>query len=199
MKIAMLAWESMHSIRVGGLATVVTKLSEELAKREHDVHIFTRWAEGQTEYEYINGVDYHRCKFDPGQNMLAFAHNMSKAMVARVHEVERYRGRFDIIHGHDWHVVDALHDLKYGGRPVVLTFHSTEYARNGGMFGDWWEYGEISGKEWYGGYIADRITTVSQAARKEISWLYKTPAEKIDVIPNAVEPREYQMLSLIHI
>lgn len=183
----------MHSVRIGGLATVVTKMAEETAKRGHEVHVFTRWAEGQTDYEYINGVNYHRCKFDPGGNILAFAHNMSKAMVVSIQETERYRGKFDIIHGHDWHIVDALTDLKHMGRRVVITFHSTEYGRNGGRFGDWWEYGEISGKEWYGGYIADRLTTVSHAMRNELSWLYKIPPDKIDVIPNAVEPKEYQL------
>ncbi|MEM2878729.1 MAG: glycosyltransferase family 4 protein [Candidatus Hadarchaeales archaeon] len=193
MKIAHLAWESLHSIRVGGLATVVSKLAEETAKRGNEVHVFTRWSEGYPEYEYINGVNYHRCKFNPGSNILELARNMSKAMVSAVQETERYRGRFDIIHGHDWHVVDALNDLKQMGRKIVITFHSTEYGRNGGIFGDWWEFGEISGKEWYGGYIADRITTVSNAMKNELSWLYKVPTEKIDVIPNAVEPREYQM------
>jgi glycogen synthase len=57
---------------------------------------------------------------------------MSKSFVNRFHDVERAYGRFDIVHGHDWHVVDALHDLRSEGRAVVLTFHSTEYGRNGG-------------------------------------------------------------------
>ncbi|MEM3723739.1 MAG: glycogen/starch synthase, partial [Candidatus Hadarchaeales archaeon] len=70
MKIAMLSWESLHSIKVGGLAIVVTRLAEELAKRGHDVHLITRWGDGQTDYEFINGVHYHRCKFDPGMNLL---------------------------------------------------------------------------------------------------------------------------------
>jgi len=190
----MLAWESLHSVKVGGLSIVVTRLAEELSKRGHDVHLFTRWAENQAEYEYVNGVHYHRCKFDPGQNLIHFSHNMSLAFVARLKEVEKARGKFDIIHGHDWHVVDALHELKVNeGRPVVMTFHSTEYGRNGGTFGDWWEYKEVSGKEWYGAHIADRVTAVSGALKNEVCWLYKTPPEKIDAIPNAVDPRKYFM------
>jgi len=192
MRIAVLAWESAHSIMVGGLAVVVSRHAEALAKLGHDVHLFTRWGEGQSDSEYINGHYYHRCKFDPGQNLLAFAHNMSKSFVTRLHEVERADGRFDIIHGHDWHVVDALHDLRSEGRVVVLTFHSTEYGRNGGRFGDWWEFKEVSGKEWYGGYIANRITTVSNAMKNELCWLYKIPPLKIDVIPNAINAEEFQ-------
>lgn len=189
----MLAWESLHSVKVGGLAIVVTRLAEELAKRAHEIHLITRWGEGQTDYEFINGVHYHRCKFDPGLNLLHFAYNMSKSFVACLHEVEKIYGEFEMIHGHDWLVVDALHDLKQEGRKIVLTFHSTEYGRNGGEFGGWWEFREVSGKEWYGAYMADRVTTVSDAMRNELVWLYKVPVGKIDVVPNAIDARKYQM------
>lgn len=193
MRIAVLAWESVHSIMVGGLAVVVSRHAEALAKLGHDVHLFTRWGDGQSETEYINGHYYHRCKFNPGQNLLAFAHNMSKSFVARLHEVEKTNGRFDIINGHDWHVVDGLHDLKNEGRAIILTFHSTEYGRNSGKFGDWWEFNEISGKEWYGGYIANRITTISDTMKKELCWLFKIPPDKIIVIPNAVNHEKFQV------
>lgn len=193
MRIAYLCWESLHSIRVGGLAVAATMLAEEMAKRGHEVHLFTRADADQTEYQYISGVHYHRCKFYPGENLLWFAHNMSKAMVSSLLDTEKRMGKFDIVHGHDWHVVDALHDLKEMGYPIVLTFHSTEYGRNGGVFGDWWEFREVSGKEWYGAYIANRITTVSNAMRNELGWLYQAPADKIDVIPNAIDPRRYQV------
>lgn len=192
MKVAILAWESMHSILVGGLGAVVSQYAEALSELGHDVHLFTRWGDGQSESECINGVWYHRCKFDPGTNILAFAYNMSKSFVACLHEVERNCGRFDIIHGHDWHIVDALHELKSEGRVVLLTFHSTEYGRNGGKYGDWWEYREISSKEWYGGYIADQITTVSNTMKNELSELYKIPPDKIDVVPNAINPKEFK-------
>lgn len=194
MKIAILAWESAHSIMVGGLGVVVSRHAEALAKLGHDVHLFTRWGEGQSDSEYINGHYYQRCKFDPGQNLLAFTYNMSKSFVSRLHEVERVYGRFDIVHGHDWHVVDAIHELRSEGRVSVLTFHSTEYGRNGGKFGDWWEFREVSGKEWYGGYIANRIITVSNAMKNELNWLYKIPLEKIDVIQNAVDHEKFQII-----
>ena len=136
----------------------------------------------------INDVHYRACMFDLGENSLTFARNMSKAMVAGFREVEKYEGEFDIVHGHDWHVIDALHDLKNEGYPIILTYHSTEYGRNGGRFGDWWEFKEISGKEWYGGYIADRVTTVSYCMKNELNWLYQIPPEKIEVIPNGINP-----------
>jgi glycosyltransferase involved in cell wall biosynthesis len=118
---------------------------------------------------------------------------MSKSFVSRLHEVEKTSGRFDIIHGHDWHVVDALHDLRNEGRAVILTFHSTEYGRNGGKFGNWWEFREVTGKERYGGYVANRITTVSHAMKNELRWLYNIPPDKVDIIPNAVDHEKFQV------
>jgi glycosyltransferase involved in cell wall biosynthesis len=98
-----------------------------------------------------------------------------------------------VVHGHDWHIVDALHDLKEEGRVVVLSFHSTEYGRAGGKFGDWWEFKEVSGKEWYGAYIANRVVTVSDTMKNELCWIYNVPADKIDVIPNAVDWEKFQI------
>jgi glycogen(starch) synthase len=193
LRVAILSWESLYTVHIGGLGVAASRLAEQLAEAGHEVYFFTRRAPGQPEYMNINRVHYYTCLFDPGQNSLAFAHNMSKAIAAGLHEVERYEGKFDIVHGHDWLVVDALHDLKNEGYPIVLTYHSTEYGRNGGLFGGSWEFKEISGKEWYGGYIADRVTTVSHYMRKELNWLYRIPPEKIDVIPNAIDPDDIRL------
>jgi len=192
LRIGMFSWESMHSVQVGGLARVVTNLSQGLARRGHEVHFFTRNGGNQPEYEQIDGVYYHRCSFYPGNNILEFASNMCKAMVESFHTTEKKIGKFDVIHGHDWLVVDALHELKNKGYPIVLTYHSTEYGRNGGKFGDWYEFREISGKEWYGGYISDVVVTVSQAMKNELMWLYGIPDWKIKVVQNGGIIREFK-------
>jgi glycosyltransferase involved in cell wall biosynthesis len=191
-KIAVFTWESVYGIRVGGLAPAVTGLVEALARRGLEPHVFTRWKENLADDDEINGVHYHRCKFNPGGNPLEFSWNMCRAMVNKFDEVERREGTFDLIHGHDWHVVDALNELKNRNYPTVLTFHSTEYGRNGGAFGGWWEFGEVSGKEWYGGYIADRVTTVSQRMKGELMWLYRIPEWKIDVVSNGIQVEKYR-------
>jgi glycosyltransferase involved in cell wall biosynthesis len=193
LRIALLSWESSYTIQVGGLGVAVSGLAEGLAKEGHEVCLFTRRAPGQPHYMYINLVHYHACSFDWGQNVLELARNMSKAIVENLRSVERYMGEFDIVHGHDWLVVDALHELKGDGHPMILTYHSTEYGRNGGCFGDWWEFKEISGKEWYGGYISDRVTTVSNCMRNELNWLYNVPFEKVDVIPNAIDRDRFKL------
>lgn len=116
---------------------------------------------------------------------------MSRAMVDEVRIVARHGGKFDLVHGHDWHVVDALYELKKEGYPVVLSYHSTEYGRCGGVFGADKLFKKIFAQEKLGAEISDRVVTVSKAMRKELSKVYKIPRERIDITPNAISPRKY--------
>ncbi len=181
LKIAFFCWESLYTERVGGLARAATHLAEELAK-EHEVHFFTR---GIGDLE-VNGVKYHCCT-PHGLNIVDYCRDMSLKLVDRFRETDS--PEFDVLHFHDWHVVEALHELQ--DRRTVFTYHSTEYGRNGNSFGDWWEFREISGKEWYAGLIAKRITAVSNVLKNEIMWLYSIPDWKIDVVPNGIHPDKF--------
>ena len=183
-KIAFFCWESLYTDRVGGLANAATYLAQELAKK-NEVHYFTR---GDTDFTF-GGVHYHTVRPE-GFNVVDYCRNMSHQMVAKFHEADI--PRFDILHFHDWHVTEALHLLKE--RSTVFTYHSTEYGRNGNQHGDWWEYQEISGKEWYAGLIAKRVTTVSGVLRDEVMQLYNVPDWKIQVFPNGVVPEQYDVI-----
>lgn len=192
MRIAILAWESLHSVHVGGLGIVATRSAEELARKGHEIYLFTRAGEGQPTHAKINNVNYCRCVFESGENVISFFSNMSKAMMKGFRAITRRSGRFDIVHGHDWHIVDALYELKKEGYPIVFTYHSSEYGRRGGVVSDENMFREISAREQLGGKIADRVITVSRAMRKELCRLYKIPSKKIDVIPNAIDPKKYR-------
>jgi glycogen(starch) synthase len=182
LKIAFFCWESLYSDRVGGLASAATHLAETLA-RYHEVHFFTR---GKGDKK-IKGVFYHCCQ-PSGGNIVEYCGDMSRQMVDQFRREDT--PPFDILHFHDWHAVEALHVLQ--NRPNVLSFHSTEYGRNGGNFGDWWEFGEISGKEWYGGLIARQIITVSHTLKEEIGRLYQIPLSKVEIVPNGVVPEVFK-------
>ena len=98
LSIALLSWESMHSIAVGGLAAHVTELAGALDRRGHNVHLFTRMGEGQAAYDYIEGVHYHRCPFDPHtDDFLEFVTRMCDSFVHHVREVEDATQPFDIV------------------------------------------------------------------------------------------------------
>ncbi len=183
LKIAFFSWESLHSVKVGGLAPATTHLAEVLAQN-HEVHFFTR---GDGDDREIDNVHYHYCR-PSGDNIVDYCKDMSIRCVGNFQKHDR--PAFDILHFHDWHFVEAMHLLQ--DRNTVFSFHSTEYGRNGSNFGDWWEFGEISGKEWYGAYIAKTITTVSNHTKTELMWLYNVPDGKVTVVPNGIYPDRYR-------
>ncbi len=183
-KIAFFSWESLHTERIGGLSNATTYLAQELAKT-HEVHFFTR---GDRDFTLM-GVHYHTVRPN-GNNIVEYCHNMSHALVQKFHECDT--PGFDILHFHDWHVTEALHLLR--DRHTTFTFHSTEFGRNGNQHGDWWEYREISGKEWYAGLIAKTVTTVSRVLADEVMRLYHVPDWKIKVYPNGVIPEQFDVI-----
>ena len=49
LRIGMFTWESLYSIRVGGISPHVSELSDALAAEGHEVHLFTRNRENKDE------------------------------------------------------------------------------------------------------------------------------------------------------
>ena len=95
----MFSWESLYSIKVGGVAPHVSELSEALAKRGHEVHVFTRRGDFDV-YDKINGVHYRRVDFDNSGSLVEQMDSMSLAMYERFLKIFTISGKFDIIHGH---------------------------------------------------------------------------------------------------
>ena len=192
MRIAILAWESLHSIAVGGVAAHVTELSAALERQGNDVHVFTRMGPGQCHYERIDGVHYHRCPFRLQPDFVDEINDMSRSFVHHVFQTEDYIGPFDVIHAHDWLVANAMIWVKQGrGRKAVLTIHSTEYGRCGNCcLGGRSE--RVRYQERAGAYWADRLITVSHCLRNEVAGMYEVPAWKISAIYNGVNLHRYE-------
>lgn len=187
MKIAFFAWESLHTVPVGGVAVHVTELAAALDRRGHEVHVFARLGAGQTTFEVIDGVYYHRCPIQLDGDFVVEMNNMCNAFVYFMRQAEAYQGAaFDIVHGHDWlcskGIVQAKNDL---GRRAVLTFHSTEYGRNGNRMLNG-RCAKIHAVEAEGGYVADRVIAVSPAMCDEVRWLYHVPEYKLRMVYNGV-------------
>jgi glycosyltransferase involved in cell wall biosynthesis len=113
--------------------------------------------------------------------------NMCNAFVYFMAEAEAYQGaRFDIVHAHDWLCSKGMVQVKNEcGRRAVLTFHSTEYGRNGNR--------RLNGRcarihdiEAEGGFVADRVIAVSPAMADEVAWLYHVPGNKLRMVYNGV-------------
>ena len=193
MRIALFSWESVHSVYVGGVAIHVTELACALERKGHEVHVFTRLGRpDHPNYERIHGVHYHRCPFSSHHNFIEEINNMCRAFVNTVFYTEdHHSGPFDIIHAHDWLTVKALQWIKDGrGRKSIVTVHSTEYGRCGNNFYSG-PSATIRHHEWLGTFCADRVIAVSHALKNEIKWIYSTPDNKINVIYNGVNYKNY--------
>ena len=191
MRIALLSWESLHSIAVGGVAVHVTELAAALDRREHEIHVFTRQGQSQPGYDFIDGVHYHRCPFALTTNFIDEVNNMCRAFVDAVLAVEDTVGSFDVVHAHDWLASNAAVWVKEGrGRRTVLTMHSTEYGRNGNRFLGG-QAARVQEHERHGTYCADRVITVSNQLKAETRWLYELPDWKVQTIYNGVSTPQF--------
>lgn len=191
MRIAVLSWESLHSIAVGGVGVHVTELAAALERKGHEVHVFTRMGRHQSAYDRIHGVHYHRCPFALHANFVEEVNNMCRSFVHYVFAAEDHGGRFDIIHAHDWLAANAMIWIKLGrGHRCVYTIHSTEYGRCGNNFWNGQSV-RVRVQERAGSYWADRVIAVSNHLRNEIMWMYEVPDQKISTVYNGVNVHHY--------
>ncbi len=192
MRIALLAWESLHSIAVGGVAQHVTELAAALNRQGHDVHIFTRIAPGQSDYDCIDGVHYYRCPYKGHHEFVDDINNMCRAFVHRMFGVEDSTGRaFDVIHAHDWLTANAMIWAKKGRlRRGIFTVHATEYGRSGNVFHNG-RSARVRDQERAGTYWADHVIAVSHTTRREVIWMYEVPDWKISVAYNGVSRHRF--------
>jgi glycosyltransferase involved in cell wall biosynthesis len=191
MRIAILSWESLHSIPVGGVAAHVTELAAALERKGHEAHVFTRLGSGQPCYERIHGVHYHRCPFSLHPDFVEEINNMCRSFVHHFFRTEDFIGAFDVVNAHDWLTANAMIWIKQGrGRKAIFTIHSTEYGRCGNQFSGGGSvrirYQERAAAHW-----ADRVIAVSQSLKKETMWMYEVPEWKISAVYNGVNVHHY--------
>jgi len=182
MKIAMLSWETLHTIAVGGVAPHVTELAGALNGAGHEVHIFTR-AQGDSFTHEILGVHYHEVSYDRAGCLVQDANNMCSAFICALNGHESVWGPFDIVHGHDWLAGPGVMQLKGQGKKVVFTMHSTEGGRNGDMGKG---HPGIKNIERQACGAADKLICVSGVLKDEVCGVCGANGGKIDVIYNGI-------------
>ena len=92
----------------------------------------------------------------------------------------------DVIHAHDWLTMEAgVRAKEITGKPLVVHVHATEYDRAGTEGSGNPVIHEI---EYHGLMMADRILAVSQNTKNIIVEKYGIPADKIEVVYNAIDP-----------
>ena len=188
MKILVLAWEFPPRI-VGGIARHVAELYPEIVKLEYEIHLLTVEFGSAPKYEIIEGIHVYRCHVPHGNDFFHWVANMNQSMGKQGGEILIEHDDFQLIHAHDWLVGDAALSLKHHFKlPLVATIHATEYGRYNGIHNAKQQY--INGKEKLLVHEAWRIIVCSQYMCQEIQRVFKSPADKIDVVYNGIRPEK---------
>jgi glycogen synthase len=103
-----------------------------------------------------------------------------------VHFVEQMvtRQKPDAIHAHDWLTMEAgMRAKELTDAPLIVHVHATEFDRSGSDSGN----PLVHDIEYQGLMMADRIIAVSNITKSIIIHKYGIPADKIEVVYNAVD------------
>jgi glycogen synthase len=195
-RILMLSWE-YPPVMVGGLGRHVHALATSLAAAGHEVTVVTRHAPGAALEEYAEGVRIIRAPEDAPKFPLAtssllawtmaFNHTLTRAALRAAQSAE-----YDVIHAHDWLVTHTAVTLKeHLDLPLVATIHATEAGRHQGWLPEEMNR-TIHSVEWWLAAEADRLIVCSDYMRWEVTRLFDVPAERLQVVPNGVEPHRFQ-------
>lgn len=91
---------------------------------------------------------------------------------------------FDTIHAHDWLTMEAgMRAKQLTNKPLIVHVHATEFDRAGGSAGN----PIVHEIEYQGLLMADRIIAVSAATKQIIIDRYNIPANKVEVMYNAID------------
>ena len=204
MKVLMLSWEYTPHI-VGGLGKHVVELVPELIADGVEVHLVVPRLGGGEDSEPLalpdgspaaNGSRVYRVEPSNAQGDFFAKTFYDNAQVrAFASRLVAEEGGFDLIHNHDWLSSFAAIDLKYDFRlPLLTTIHATEMGRNhGNLYGGLQQ--AIHQAEWRTSYESWRIIACSYYMAWEIQTYFGVPPEKIEVIPNGVDPRRFDALN----
>lgn len=194
MKILMLTWEYPPRI-VGGIARVVHDLSHRLVKDGHEVTVVTYKdanIPNLADYEDDKGVQVYRIEnyMITPNNFTDWIMQLNFNLIAKATEIINEKGKFDVIHAHDWLVTYAAKTLKQSYKiPLVATIHATEAGRNSGIHDEVQRY--INDTEWLLTYEATDVIVNSNYMKNELQRLFGLPYDKISVIPNGVNLNLY--------
>jgi glycosyltransferase involved in cell wall biosynthesis len=105
------------------------------------------------------------------------------ARYAKLAAVIASREQFDVVHAHDWMTYRAgIAASAITGKPLVVHVHSTEFDRSGEHVNQ-----QIYDIERQGMHFASRAICVSHLTKTIVVSRYGVPAEKVDVVYNAVD------------
>jgi len=203
LKIAFFVYEYPPAI-VGGLGTYAQYITQEMVRQGHDVSVYTMNPGNKYDTrEVVRGVEVHRPMGVDATNVFPlmvaeglrqwghffndiFIYNLLSATKFVNQQLRIQKEEFHIVCVHDWlSAIAGLAIKNSTSLPVVAHIHSTEWGRrrdDGSPF--------IQALEWELAWQADRVITVSEAMKDDLS-RHNWPSAKISVVWNGVDPEVY--------
>jgi glycosyltransferase involved in cell wall biosynthesis len=201
MKILMLGWE-LPPHNSGGLGVACYHLSKALALEGASIDFVVPY---EAKHENVDYMKVHNATSLSPIDRYGLGAYDSKFLVesqpgSKIADVKDIRGvqrhytkyverlvskkKFDAIHAHDWLTMEAgVRAKQLTNAPLIVHVHSTEFDRAGGNAGNPIAH-EI---EYQGLMIADRIIAVSDITKQIIVTKYGIPADKIEIMHNAID------------
>ena len=204
MKILMLGWE-LPPHNSGGLGVACYHLSKALALKGTSIDFVVPYSAKHEDIDFMNIHSATKLsplhKFGMGaydSNFLASIVNREGKMPGTIREIQQQYVQFveefvenkdfDAIHAHDWLTMEAgIRAKQLTDKPLVVHVHATEFDRAGGNSGN----PIVHDIEYQGLIAADRIIAVSGTTKQIIVDKYGIPADKIEVVYNAIDPTSF--------
>lgn len=197
----MLGWE-LPPHNSGGLGVACYHLSKALASQGTSIDFVVPYS---AKHENIDFMEIHSAtKLSPLERYGLGAYDSSftkeRKPSSDVGDLKDIRGvqrhytrfvsrlvknkQFDAIHAHDWLTMEAgIRAKQLTGAPLIVHVHATEFDRAGGNRGN----SLVHEIEYQGLMAADRILAVSEITRQIIITRYGIPADKVEVVYNAID------------
>lgn len=190
MKLLMLGWE-LPPHNSGGLGVACYHMAKAIAHSGVDIDFVLPYDAQHPDTDWMR--IHAATKQIPDQRSegtLAYSRDYSslrKLQASYIAHVEQLvaTGEFDVVHAHDWLTMEAgMRAKEISDLPLIVHVHATEFDRSASEDGGNPLIHEI---EYQGLMMADRIFAVSNITKSIIVNKYNIPADKVEVIHNALD------------
>lgn len=197
----MLGWE-LPPHNSGGLGVACYHLSKALALQGTSIDFVVPYSASHEDIDFMNVHSATKLsplhKFGMGAYDSQFvAETLDQKTSGELHTIRDIQAQysrfvedfvkendFEAIHAHDWLTMEAgMRAKELTNRPLIVHVHATEYDRAGGEKGN----PIVHEIEYQGLMMADRIFAVSAITKQIIIDKYHIPADKIEVVYNAID------------
>lgn len=206
MNVLMLGWE-LPPHNSGGLGVACYHISKALAKNGAKIDFVVPYSADHPNIDFMTVhsatklLPLERYGLGAYDTKTVIDKSLSKADINELKDMRGVQKRYikfvehlvtmiepDVIHVHDWLTMEAgIRAKEITGVPLIVHVHATEFDRCASEVGN----PLVHEVEYQGLIMADRIIAVSGITKSIIVEKYGIPADKIEVVHNAIDESEF--------